>query len=238
MRRLLVCALLLAACRGGKDTEGTHEQQLQVAGKTGTASISGSVTFKGTAPAPANVTPTADCAKLHGATPAPLVVGASGGVKDAFVWVKAGITGSYPVPSEPVTLDQKGCEYTPRVFGARAGQTVVLANSDPLLHNVHAPGFNVPLASAGVKVERKLGKAEVPATITCDVHPWMRAFAGVVAHPFFAVSKADGSFEIKGLPAGNYTLEVWQEKLGRQTQQVTIADGEAKSGVNFELKMP
>ena len=237
MNRLLVCALLLAACRGGKDTEGTQQQQTETPGKTGTASLGGSVMFKGTPPPAPKLVPTADCAKLHGETPAPLVVGGNGGVKDAFVWVKEGISGSYPVPSEPVTLDQKGCEYTPRVFGARAGQTVVLANSDPLLHNVHAPGFNVPLASAGVKVERKLARPEVPATITCDVHPWMRSFAGVVAHPFFAVSKADGSYEIKGLPAGSYTIEVWQEKLGRQTQKVTVADGEAKK-LDFELKLP
>src|SRR5262249_54456831 len=75
------------------------------------------------------------------------------------------------------------------------------------------------------------------ATITCDVHPWMRAYAGVVAHPFFAVSEGDGKYKIKGLPAGPYTIEIWQEKVGRQTQQVTLADGEAKT-VDVELKLP
>ena len=241
MNRFVLCAVMVAACsscRGGREPEGGNQPQTETPGKTGTASITGTIIYKGTVPAPPSRTPTADCAKLAGPAPAVLAVAKdSGGVRDAFVWVKEGITGTYPVPSEPVTLDQKGCEYTPRVFGARAGQTVALANSDPLLHNVHAPSFNVPLANAGVKVERKLTRPEVMATITCDVHPWMRAYAGVVAHPFFAVSKADGSFEIKGLPAGSYTPEVWQEKLGRQTQKVTVADGEAKA-VSFELKAP
>jgi plastocyanin len=241
MKRTLAVIALFAACnscRGGRDTEGTTQQQPETAGKTGTASITGAITYKGALPAAPQRTPTADCAKLAGPPPAVLAVAReSSGVKDAFVWIKEGIEGKYPVPSEPVTLDQKGCEYTPRVFGARAGQTIVLANSDPLLHNVHAPGFNVPLANAGVKVERKFTRPEVMASITCDVHPWMRAYAGVVAHPFFAVSKADGTFEIKGLPAGSYTVEVWQEKLGRRTEKVTVADGEAKTA-NFELKAP
>src|SRR5262249_7858501 len=152
------------SCRGSHETEGT-QPQTETPGKTGTASISGTVTFKGQVPPTPSRTPTADCAKLAGPAPATLVVSGGGGGKDAFVWIQEGISGSYPSPAEPVTLDQKGCEYTPRVFGARAGQTVLLANSDPLLHNVHAPSFNVPLASAGVKVERKLSRPEVMATI-------------------------------------------------------------------------
>jgi hypothetical protein len=70
-------------------------------------------------------------------------------------------------------------------------------------------------------------KPEVMVPFKCDVHPWMSSWAGVVAHPFFAVSGADGSFEIQGLPAGTYTLEAWHETLGTQTQKVTV---DAKKG--------
>ena len=165
-----------------------------------------------------------------------MAVSSSGGVADAFVWIKDGLPpGTYPVPSEAVTLDQKGCEYRPRVFGIRAGQTLVLANSDPILHNVHAPGFNVPLPSVGARVSRKFPRPEVMATITCDVHPWMRAYAGVTPHPFFAVTGADGTFSIPNLPAGSYTLQVWHEKLGMTEQKVTLADGETKT-LLFDVK--
>ena len=237
--KLVLSALFVVSCSScHKETDSTTQTQLEIAGKTGTATISGAIAYKGTVPPTPPRTPTADCAKLAGPAPATLVVAKeTGGVKDAFIWVKEGITGSYPLPPDPVTLDQKGCEYMPRVFGARAGQKIVLANSDPLLHNVHAPNFNVPLPSVGARVERKFNGPQVMAPITCDVHPWMRAYAGIVAHPFFAVSGADGKYEIKGLPAGSYTIEVWHEKVGRQTQQVTLSDGEAKT-VNVELKSP
>ena len=70
----------------------------------------------------------------------------------------------------------------------------------------------------------------------CDVHKWMNAFVGVVDHPFFAVTGADGAFELKGLPPGTYTIEAWHEKLGTQTQSVTIGEKEAKD-VAFTFKI-
>src|SRR5262249_40524726 len=141
--KLALAALLVLSCHGSHDG-GADQKQEEAPGKTGTASISGTITFQGTVPEMHSITPTADCAKLKGPSPAVLAV-KDGGVKDAFVWIKEGISGKYPMPPEPITLDQKGCEYTPRVLGARSGQTLILANSDPLLHNVHAPNFNVPL---------------------------------------------------------------------------------------------
>ena len=60
----------------------------------------------------------------------------------------------------------------------------------------------------------------------CDVHPWMFAWVGVVDHPFFAVTGADGSFSLEGLPPGTYTIEAWHESLGAQTQTVTIGEQE------------
>ena len=70
----------------------------------------------------------------------------------------------------------------------------------------------------------------------CDVHGWMNAFAGVLDHPYFAVSKPDGSFTIANLPPGTYTLAAWHEKLGTQTALVTVAAKESKSDANFTFK--
>jgi len=207
-------------------------------GRFGTAAITGRVTFQGTPPAPPHAAKLGfpDCARFAALGPADpgLVVDPQGGVRDAFLWIRD-LEGDYPVPAEPVTLDQKQCEFTPRVFGVRAGQPVVLVNSDPFLHNVHgATAFNVPLPTEGARLTRTFPKPGVMTPVLCDVHNWMRAFAGVVPHPFWAVSAADGSYAIERLPAGTYTLELWQERTGWQRKTVTVADGERKR-VDFSL---
>jgi Carboxypeptidase regulatory-like domain len=154
--------------------------------------------------------------------------------------------GDYPVPAAPVELDQKECDYLPRVFGIRPGQPLSIKNSDNLLHNVNARGsgaglsrgpnaFNVAMPLQGLKTTRSFGEPQVAVTITCDVHPWMRAYAGVVPHPFFAVTDASGAFAIGGLPAGSYTLEAWHERLGKTTVQVTVAEG-ARAEAALEFK--
>ena len=248
MRPLVASALLagLALSCSKKDTPPAPEPQAPdeasaSPGKTGSASISGRVALTGTAPpAPRSLKPSfPDCARFAGVGPPDpaLVVSKQGGIREAFVWIKDGLPpGRYPVPAEPVTLDQKACDFVPRVIGVRAGQPVRLVNSDPMLHNTNgASAFNVPLLAGDAKGQlRKFARPGVMTNITCDVHGWMRAYAGVVAHPFFAVTGEDGSFSIAGLPAGSYTVEVWQERLGRKSQQVTVGDAEAKT-VDFAL---
>ena len=141
--------------------------------------------------------------------------GAGNGLQNAFVYVKDGLGNrTFPVPKTPVVLDQQGCKYRPHVVGIQVGQPLEVRNSDSTLHNVHAipkvnKEFNFGQPTKGMKSSRTFDKAEVMVPFKCDVHGWMNAYAGVVAHPFFAVSKADGSFEIKGLPPGSYTVEVW-----------------------------
>ena len=112
-------------------------------------------------------------------------------------------------------------------------------NSDPAVHNVNAAatentGFNL-IQQPNLSSTRKFDKPEVMIPIRCDVHNWMNAWVGVVDHPFYAVTQADGSFEIPGLPAGTYTIEAWHEQLGRTTQQVTV-DGTGPASVAFTLK--
>ncbi|HYO08644.1 MAG TPA: hypothetical protein VER17_06690 [Tepidisphaeraceae bacterium] len=147
-------------------------------------------------------------------------------------------------PTEPATLDQVGCMYTPHALGIMSGQEFVVKNSDPFLHNVHAlstvnPPFNFgqPNKDDGKKVESP--KAAEYFRVKCDVHPWMSAYIGVFEHPFFAVTKEDGTFKIpsKGLPDGEYTMTFWHEKLASETPaeaKVTVKDG--KGEVNHTFK--
>lgn len=207
--------------------------------------ISGKVIFNGTPPAPAALDMAADpyCSSAH-TEPVyaqDLVVNPNGTVRYAFVYVTSGIPEGavFPVPSEPVVVDQKGCQYTPHVLGVRTGQTVTLVNSDSTLHNVHAQvknsqEFNLGMPLQGMKITKKFPKAEIMAHLKCDVHPWMSAYIGVLDHPFFAVTGEDGSFEIKGLPAGNYQVQIWHEKLGAQNIPVEVpAKGAAEITANY-----
>lgn len=211
----------------------------------GTASIIGKVLYTGKPISTAPIKMNAECQALHPNAPAKdesFVLNPNGTLRYAFVYVKEGVQGNYPPPSEPAVVDQHNCMYTPHVIGVQAGQPVDFKNSDDLLHNVHAvtknnEAFNFAQVTKGAVDRRVFKNPEIMVQMKCDVHPWMSSYIGVVAHPFFAVTGEDGSFQIRNLPAGTYTLEVWHEKLGTQTQQVTIADGETKE-VNFVFKQP
>jgi hypothetical protein len=208
------------------------------------ATLAGRVVVEG--PLPANTTvraasdPFCSRANQDGITVENYVV-ADGGLENVFVYVKDGL-GAYrfDVPSEPVKLDQLGCRYTPHVFGVRTGQPIEISNSDETLHNVHALAevnqeFNIGQPSAGMKNTRTFTAQEVMVTFKCDVHGWMNAYAGVVSHPYFAVTANGGRFELAKLPAGTYTVEAWHEKLGTQVQTVTLADNESKA-ITFTFK--
>lgn len=204
---------------------------------TGSSAVTGRVVFDGAPPENPKFRMSADasCAKSHPGevTKEEIVVGTDKGLVNVFVWVKSGISGTYTAPAAPVVLDQKGCLYEPHVFGLFVGQPLEIVNSDDTLHNVHSlaetnDAFNLGMPKQGMRVTRTFDKPEVMVKIKCDVHGWMASYAGIVAHPFFAVSGKDGGFEIRNLPAGTYTFEAWHEKLGRQTQQITVGEKETK----------
>jgi hypothetical protein len=119
------------------------------------------------------------------------------------------------------------------VFGVRVGQQVQFVNSDATTHNVHAlptvnREFNFGQPIQNQKDSKIFAKHEVMVRIKCDMHNWMLAYAGVLEHPYFAVTRPGGEFELKDLPAGTYTIEAWHEKLGSQTQSITLADSDKK----------
>ena len=210
-----------------------------------TASVTGKIVFEGAKPTLAKLALTPECQQAHGA---PLMeetvkVNETNMLADAFVYVKEGAEKwTYPDPTDSPVLDQVGCRYTPHVMGVRVNQKFAILNSDPFLHNVHpqptAAGndpFNQGMPVKGMKIDHAFKAPEIMIPVKCDVHRWMQAYIAVMEHPFYAVSGADGTFSIQNLPAGTFTIESWHEKYGAQTQQITVADGEAKE-VSFTYK--
>jgi plastocyanin len=242
---MLACASFAAACGGGTQESTAPPPPTENPVDPATAgTITGRVTFAGTAPTlPALRMDSDPNCSQQGAT-APnesVVVGSNGALQNVFVYVKDGLGNlRFPVPSTAVVLDQRGCRYVPHVLGAQVGQTVEIVNSDPTLHNIHAiptsnREFNTGQPIPGMKHTHRFTAREVMVPFKCDVHPWMRAYIGVLDHPFFAVTSADGAFELNGLPPGTYTVEAWHETLGTQTQMVTIGANEAGT-VDFSFK--
>jgi plastocyanin len=207
------------------------------------SAIVGTISLQGTPPANPSINMSSDpyCLKLGAAT-TPVFVVSDGGLENVFVYVKDGLgTLKFPVPSKPVVLDQKGCSYNPRVFGIQVGQSLDIVNSDETLHNIHAlpmtnREFNRGQALQGMKYTTTFTTPEVMLPFKCDVHKWMNAWVGVLQHPFYAVSGKGGAFALAGLPPGTYTIEAVHEKLGKQTQSVTLAEkGTATVAFTFKL---
>lgn len=172
------------------------------------------------------------CAKLNaGKRPVQeaVVAAADGSLANVFVRLQGSFPPS-PVPSDPVTIDQRACIYIPRVVGARVGQLLQVRNSDELHHNVHGlsargNGFNVSQPKSGMVQEFRLKQEEIMLRVTCDVHRWMTSFVGVVTHPYFATSGTVGTYAIDNVPAGTYTIQTWHERYGPLSQTVRVTPG-------------
>ncbi|MEA2568743.1 MAG: hypothetical protein QOI24_744 [Acidobacteriota bacterium] len=207
------------------------------------ATITGAVKLAAAAPKMGAIPMGADpyCQSQHSAPVADeeVVAGPAGELANVFVYIKD-IKGSFPPPSEAVVLDQKGCQYFPHVHGVQVGQALQIKNSDATLHNVHAmpevnAQFNVGQPVQGMVSSQKFDKPEMkPFKVKCDVHGWMKSYMAVMPHPFFAVSKMDGTFTIPNLPPGTYTLVAWHEKYGSKEQPITIGAKESKA-VSFSF---
>jgi plastocyanin len=250
--RLLACvalsmAVIGAACGGASEESTAAKTAAPVTNPVDPATasaITGVVTLQGTPPPnrPINMSSDPYCMKLGAATTSVLVVSDNSGLENVFVYVKDGLGSlKFPVPSSPVVLDQKGCTYNPHVFGIQVGQSLDIVNSDETLHNIHAlpkanREFNRGQGLKGIKSTTTFTAPEVMVPFKCDVHKWMNAWVGVLEHPFYATSGKAGAFALAGLPPGTYTIEAWHEKLGTQTQQVTIGPKESKK-ISFVFKV-
>jgi len=201
------------------------------------AAVSGTVKFEGTAPKAAAIDMSQD-ANCKGSNKAENVVADGGHLANVFVYVKEGLGNrNFEAPKEAVTLDQSGCRYHPHVMGVMAGQTIKIVNSDPTTHNIHpSPNpssgnreWNESQAPQAAPLEKTFGREEILLPVKCNQHPWMKMYVNVTKSPFYAVSGADGKYEVKGLPPGDYTLAFVHEKFGEKTQKVTLAAKDSKT---------
>lgn len=166
-----------------------------------------------------------------------------GKLANVCVYVSKGLEAGakFPVRTETVVIDQVGCTYVPHVVAIQLGQKVEIKNSDATTHNVHFKSklngdWNMTQSEKGtVPPKEEFKRAELgTASFKCDIHTWMESRALLFEHPFFAVTGADGTFEIKDLPPGQYTLTAWHEKEKAQTLDVTVtADGTATADFTF-----
>ncbi len=201
------------------------------------ANLRGRVLFSGSIPKSAPIAMSSDAFCVHVNPGQPLddsvLVGPEGGLQNAFVYVADDLSAyAFDPPAQAVRLEQKGCRFTPHVVGLRIGQTLELANRDETLHNVHAitkvnDDFNVGATPGGV-FKRAFTSPETMIAFKCDVHSWMTAYAGVLGHPYFAVTDATGHFELRGLPPGEYAVTAWHEKFGTRSHRVRVAPNESK----------
>lgn len=207
--------------------------------------VTGKIQFTGKKPIRKLIDMTGDpaCVEAHHGKPLDesTVVNSNGTLANVFVYIKTGLDGKqFPIPATLVTIDQNGCWFQPRVMGIQTGQSLKVTNSDPVTHNIHPLAqinreWNHSQGQGDAPLARKFTKPEVMIRVKCNIHSWMRAYIGVLEHPYFAVTGTDGSFEIPNLPPGDYTLEAWHETLGTQQQKITVGPS-GKIISNFTFK--
>ena len=193
--------------------------------------ITGTITYSGTAPLSKKLKMDADpfCLAQNPGGPVAqdVLLGPGNSLQNVLIYVKAGLPAAtqYAVPSAPVQVDQKGCIYAPRIAVAMVNQTISFSNSDATKHHVQAmaeenPEWVTSQEPNSSPQGTKFAKPEIGMLVICHLHPWMRMFVHVLPNPYYAVTGKDGTFSIKGLPAGDYTLEAWHEKFGTMTVKV------------------
>ncbi|HET9838938.1 MAG TPA: carboxypeptidase regulatory-like domain-containing protein, partial [Candidatus Angelobacter sp.] len=184
--------------------------------------------FRGAPPKLKPLDMSQDPACPSGPQPGDAVMIIGGKLADVFVYIKEGVPqGTFAVPTEPAVLDQRGCRYVPHVLGIMTGQQLKILNSDKADHNIHSMSSNNPMWNESQTANSKpvlesFVNPEMMVPVQCNQHPWMRAYINVMSHPYFAVTSADGSFAIKNLPPGEYTLAAVHEKFGEQTLKVKV----------------
>jgi hypothetical protein len=246
---------LIVAC-GGKEPSGPSTNKTAGPAKavptSGLGTVTGVIAYNGTPPAPKKIDTTADpvCGQKDPNLSTEDTVVKDGKLANVFVYIKDGAAADgtkindydwKPSPTA-VKLDQNGCQYRPHVLGVQVNQKISISNSDATQHNIHPtpklnPEWNQTQSNGQAPIEKTFGRAETLIPVKCNQHPWMKAYVGVTKHPLFAVSAADGTFTISGVPAGTYTLVAWKEGGAtgtEKTMQVTVAaNGSAKADFAF-----
>lgn len=234
------CSLFLAGPVAARAATAAKRPQ-----NANTGEITGKIYFQGQKPVLHAIKMEKDgvCVSLHQKPVYPQdgAVNANGTLPNVFIYVKHS-SASLPStpPRSPSTLTQKGCEYVPHVLGVMVNQPFEVINLDPTTHNIHVLSkinrpWNVSQQPGSPSVVRKFKDPEVMIPVRCNVHPWMKAYIGVTDNPFYVVTGKDGSFTLKGLPPGNYTIEAWTATFGTQERMLTVRAGEAATA-NFTFQ--
>lgn len=244
-----VCAFLammfvFAACSDSSEPGGPRQIPGSPPDLSNAGSIQVEVTYSGPVPAPAeiNMRGTPACAAAH---PEPVLdnslLVAGGRLENAVVFLKSGLgEHGYPVPSEALVIDQRGCLYHPRVAAAMLFQPVEFVNSDTEPHNVHgrpevAKPWNFMIPRQNASRTLTFDRPEIGIRIGCDIHPWMVAYLSVFAHPYFAVTPAGGTVTLDRVPPGSYVVAAWHERLGTTEQSVRL---EPNGAARVQLAYP
>jgi len=199
------------------------------------ADIKGSITYSGTPPKLAPLPTNRDQQVCGQSIPNEAIEVSNGALRGVIITVEG--SGAPKSAPQTITIDQHDCRYHPHVQAAPTGSTVNILNSDPLLHNIHGylgqqTVFNLAMPLQGQKIPKPLPRSGV-IHIQCDIHGWMNGWVIVSDYPY-AVDGEDGSYTIKDVPAGTYTVKAWHEKLGEKTAQVKVpASGDVTADFTF-----
>jgi hypothetical protein len=209
--------------------------------------VSGTILFAGKAPAPVLIDTSMDpaCTLSNAKVYSEQYSVTDGKLANVFVYVKQGPPAAMNITPilPPTILDQKNCQYVPHVIGVFQGGLVEFHNDDPTMHNIHTmptvvgnETVDISQGPRGAPVTKKFTNAELMMPVRCNNHPWMNAYINVSPSPWFAVTDKNGHFDLKGLPAGQYTLAAVHEKLGEKTIQVTVpASATTKVDLSYSL---
>ncbi len=201
--------------------------------------ISGTVELEGKAPKMKviNMAAEAACAKQHStpATTQDVLVGKDGALENVVVYLKGDFSQyKFDNPQTPITIMQKGCMYEPHVLALETGQSLQVVNADPVTHNIHPVPkdnreWNESQPPGAAAIDQSFAHEEIAIPVKCNIHPWMKAYIAVFGDPYFVVTGKDGSFDLKNVPPGTYTLVAWHELYGPQEQTVTVGPKESKT---------
>jgi Polysaccharide lyase family 4, domain II len=234
--------LIAAALMGTSGLLATPARAYEVETVSNGGTIQGRVTFTGPPPAPRKEVRTKNpevCGSGVFEVPR-MALGADKAVGESVVYLKGIEKGeAWPKLPKPPELVNHKCDFVPHVqaMPLSVGE-IVIVNSDPILHNTHGyygrlTAFNVGLPTQGMRIPKPLTKPGI-VKVDCDAHGWMLGWVYVADNPYYAVTAKDGTFTIKNVPPGSYTLVAWQEFTGPVEVPVTVKP-KAVESVNVDL---
>ena len=241
--RFFLCVwVFLAAAAIGPSRAWSYEE-IKV---TDGGNLEGKVLFQGTVPSPRKVIPTQDQQVCGGPRDEPrIILGPGNTVQGAIVYLKGIEKGkAFEKPKKPPVIDNSKCKFEPEVQVVPTGTEVIVHNSDPILHNTHGflladsrrgrTVFNNAIPEKGQQFKTTL-KLPGIVDVACDVHGWMQGWILVAENPYYAITPKDGTFAIKEIPPGKYTLATFQPFTGIRETPVTV-EAKKTSNVTVELK--